>query len=212
MLLFLCMSIALSACVFPTPNVREPADWKQAISSGRQSVVFGRIQWMEHGQEKTINGITSPVVPNLLRMEDKSNRYGQVDDHGEFVWALEPGTYFIDKITYVRPLAGTHFIYPRAAFRVPDSGRTYYIGTLKVDFARFADRVGLVPDQVSVDVADQGEPAYAHALEKLKLHSADVEKSLLVQDRRLPDSVDANAESFMRAMTVLNLLFSGVAR
>lgn len=210
-LLLICVSIGLCSCVFPTQNIRDAADWKQVISSGNKSVVFGRIEWLEQGKDKKIDTIFGPVVLNLLRMEDRSNSYGQVDENGDFIWALEPGTYFINKITYVRPFGGTHFIYPRAAFRIPDRSKTFYIGSLKVDFAVLPDRIGLVPTQVNIIVVDQGEVGYAATIEKLKLDSTRLEKSLLFQDKRLPETVDPNAESFMRAVNILNLISTGMA-
>ena len=141
-------------------------------------------------------------MPDLFRMEDKSSRYGQVNERGEFSLALDPGTYLIDKITYVTPFSGTHIIHPKAAFRVPEGGRSYYVGTLRVDLGRN----GTTPEDFHVTVVDEGEAAFRSMAEALKLNVADVQKSILIQDQRLPDALTTDEQSYLRATRILLLL------
>ena len=48
---------------------------------------------------------------------------------------MKPGTYAIKEIHYRDPWAGEYYFLPQIAFRIPESGASYYIGTLMVDFA-----------------------------------------------------------------------------
>jgi len=211
-LIILCLVSAISACVAPTQNIKERGGWKQAVSSGVTSAVFGRIQWLEHGNEKKIGkGLFDFLVtPILLRMEDRSRTYGEVDENGEFVWALEPGTYVINRINYRDPWSGNYFMVPQVAFRVPDKGKIYYIGTLKADFASKRDLIGGLSGRVKVMIEDQGEGGYPAIAEKLDMMPKNIEKSLMVHEQGLPRTIDTT-EEFNTALRILNAIFLGLS-
>ena len=210
-LIILFLVTAISSCVTPTQNIKERGDLKQAVSSGNASVVFGRIQWLEHGNEKKIGkGVFDfSVTPNLFRMEDSSRTYGEVDENGEFTWALAPGTYVINKIAYRDTWSGNYFMVPQVAFRVPDKGKIYYIGTLKADFASKRDFIGGLSGQVKIVIKDQEEVDYAAVAKKLDLMPNNIDKSLMIHEQGLPRTMDTT-EEFNNALIILNAIFFGV--
>jgi len=211
-LIILFLVNAISSCVAPTQNIKERGGWKQAISSGNTSIVFGRIQWLEHGNEKKIGrGVFDfSVTPNLLRMDDRTRTYGEVDENGEFVWPLEPGIYVINKIAYRDPWSGNYFIVPQVAFRVPDKGKIYYIGTLKADFASKRDFIGGLSGHVKVMIEDQDKGDYAAVAKKLDIMPKHIEKSLMVHEQGLPRTIDTTVE-FNAALRILNAIFFGLS-
>jgi hypothetical protein len=211
-LVILFLAGAVGACVAPTQNLKERGNCDQALSSGNKSIVFGRVQWLEHGEEKKIGkGLFDfSISPNLLRMEDKSKTYGEVDENGTFVWSLEPGIYVINRINYRDPWSGNYFMVPKVAFRVPDKGKIYYIGTLRADFAYKRDLIGGLSGQVKVTIEDQGQRDNAAIAETLGIMPKDVEKSLMVHDERLPRTIDTT-EEFNMAVQTLNAILFGLS-
>lgn len=213
-LIILSLVGTISACgIAPTKNIKERSDWVQAIATGNKSVVFGRMQWLEHGEEKQIGkGLFEfSVSPILLRMEDRSKTIGEVDENGEFVWTLDPGTYVINRINYRDPWSGNYFIVPQVALRVPDKGKIYYIGTLKSDFASKRDLIGGLSGQVKVVIEDQGEGGYAAFAKKSEVIPTNIEKSLMVHEQNLPRTIDTTTE-FNMALRILNAIFFGLSQ
>ena len=136
-LIFLFLVGAAGGCATTAENIRATGDWEQARTTESASVVFGRIQWLENGEEKKIGSgmFEFHVRPGLLHLTDKTRHFGDVDENGEFAWVLEPGMYAIFRINYRDPWSGNYFFVPKAGFQVPEKGKVYYVGKLKVDFA-----------------------------------------------------------------------------
>lgn len=203
---------ALSACVSPTQNITEPRAWEQALSSGKQSVVIGRIEWLEHGKARRIGkGLTQfSVTPMLLRMEDKSRTKGELDENGAFIWALQPGTYVIYRINYRDPWSGNYFMVPKVAFRVPETGKIYYVGTLRADFASKRDIIGGLSGLVKVSVEDRSQRGGTALAEGLGMPPKEVQTSLMVHDAKLPRTIDTTAE-FNLAVQILNAIGFGLS-
>ncbi|RMH39663.1 MAG: hypothetical protein D6694_10945 [Gammaproteobacteria bacterium] len=204
---------ALISCVAPAQDIKGPSDLDQVLSSGKKSAVFGRIQWLENGKEKRIEkGLFNfSVSPNLLRMDDRSKIHGEVDENGYFVWSLEPGIYVIYRINYHDPWSGNYFIVPKVAFSVPEKGRIYYIGTLKMDFAPKRDLIGGLSGRVKVRIEDQGQKDNAAIVQKIGAVTHDIEKSLMVHKASLPTTIDTTDE-FNLAMRILNAILFGVSQ
>lgn len=211
-LTILCLACAIAACVTPTPNVKNPEDWKQALSSGNASVVFGRIQWLEHGTERKIGkGLFDfSIAPILLRLEDRSKISGEVDEDGFFAWPLQPGIYVINRINYRDPWSGNYFITPKVAFRVPDRGKLYYVGTLKVDFESKRDLIGGLSGRVNITIKDQDQHNYSSVANHFGMSQMKTEKSVMIHDERLPGTIDTTAE-FNMALQIINSILFGVS-
>lgn len=202
----------LSACVTTTPNLTAHGNPKEALSSGDTSVVFGRIQWMEHGKEKPIGkGLFAfSVTPNLLRIDDKSRLRGEVDTNGEFMWTLKPGIYVINKIDYRDPWSGNYFTVPQVAFRVPQNGHVYYLGTLRAEFASKRDFIGGLSGRVKIQILDNAPTGYGATARKLGISPKKIEKSLMVHVSGLPRTIDTTKE-FNLTVQVLNAVFFGLS-
>lgn len=213
LLIIFCLANVISACVVPMPtqNINEHNKWEQELSSGNKSLVFGRIQWIEHGKETKIGkGLFAfSISPTIFRMEDKSKTRGSVDENGAFVWALEPGLYVINTIDYHYFWSehGDHSIVPKVAFRVPVKGKIYYIGTLRVDFASKHNVFsGDLYGQMKVTIEDQGQRDNPAIAENQGLMPKDVEKSLMVHDVDLPYAIDTT-EQLNKTQRILNYIF-----
>ena len=206
------MLLSSTACVTSTPNLKGQTSPTAALASSDKSIVFGRIQWLEHGKEKEIGkGLFAfSVTPHLLRLEDKAKLKSDVDAHGEFVWTLTPGIYVVSKIAYRDPWSGNYFMVPQVAFRVPEKGKVYYIGTLKVDFASERDLIGGLSGQVSVQILDDAAKSYDTAAEDLRIRPALIEKSLMVHASGLPKTIDTT-EEFNLTAHILNAIFFGLS-
>jgi len=207
-----CLAIVVTACGTQTQDIKAHRDWKQALSSGTTSVVFGRIQWLEHGEPRQIGtGLFDfSVSPNLLRIEDKWKTHAEADRNGTFVWALEPGIYVINRINYRDPWSGNYFMVPKVAFRVPDKGQIYYVGTLSADFASKRDLIGGLSGQVTVAIKDQLQEDEQAISKPLGALPKNVQKSLMVHDEDLPGTLDTTKE-FNMAVRVLNAIFFGLS-
>lgn len=211
----LCFVGAVGGCAVPKPaeNIQDVGSLKNEMHSGSKSVVIGRIQWLEHGKEKKIGkGLFDfSVSPLLLRMEDRSRILGKVDEDGRFVWTLAPGIYVINRINYRDTWSGNYFMVPQVAFRVPEKGKAYYIGTLKADFASKRDFIGGLSGRVSVTIEDQSQRDDGIMAQDLGIASKDMEKSLMVHSKKIPRTIDTTPE-FNMAMQILNTILFGMSQ
>ena len=199
-------SVFLSGCL-AVENIETPAEVVAASSSADSSIVYGRVKWVENGNEiglehKDMFGQRlQRVVPRLKRAEDNSTVTVELDNAGHFVWSLQKGTYIIDKLQVNIPGYGSGYFVPKVAFKVPDNGKSYYIGTLRADAVVDADFWGT--DGVakfSIEDSKRSEDAYAQR--KLGNNFSAAQKSLMVQNENLPDSFDTTTE-FNIIMTIL---------
>jgi outer membrane lipoprotein-sorting protein len=199
----------ITACVGRTPSIKESSTGKQAVLSDNQAIVFGKFKWSVRGDELEIGRgpFDFYFYPSLLRMEDRTETNAEVDGNGNFVWALEPGVYVINKITYRDPWTGNYFMAPQVAFQIPDKGKVYYIGTLKIDFESKRDFLKGLSGKVTVTIEDQGIEAYTIATETLDMLPENIEKSLMVREKELPKTIDTT-EDFNTAISILSGIFS----
>ena len=153
-------------------NIEELA---QARVLEEYSIVFGRIKWIEAGKEKKV-----VAIPHLLKLEDEAKITCQVSKEGDFVWSLEKGTYIMNVIEY-RAWTGTKLFNPKVVFYVPESGKVYYIGTLRAEF---------VPKgEIRFSILNEVERDWAEFQNKFSITSTEFEKNLMVRDPRLPDTI-----------------------
>jgi hypothetical protein len=203
--------IAAGGCATTAPNI-ESSEALAGVSAN-QSIVTGRIEWLEDGQKKKIGSsvFTMSLAPNLVRLEDNSRRIAEVNEGGRFVWSLEPGTYLVNKIAYRDPWSGNYFVVPRVAFAVPESGNTYYIGVLESRFAPERDLIGGLSGTVAIRILDEREADVPYLQNSLGITADEVETSLMVHDSRLPQTVDTTPE-FNLAVSLINALLYGASQ
>lgn len=186
----------------------ETAETAEALSSAQQnsnqSIAFGRLRWIENGAERQIDQSMFgwSIAPRLKRLEDRKIMNAQIDAGGHFIWSLPPGTYMIDRINYRDPMTGNYFLAPKFAFKVPATGRSYYAGTMRVDAVSSRDFLGTLDADVRYSVEDNLSQETAYLRRKLGSNLGTVEKSLMVHDARLPQSIDTTSEAQI-ALTIL---------
>lgn len=178
-----------------------------------RSLVFGQIEWFENGERKKLKkGLFSMyVLPHLIKMEDKTRLMGEIDDGGHFVWSLEKGTYMIHKMMYRDPWSGNYFVVPKVAFNVPENNETYYIGTLLCEYEPERDLIGGLSGIVKFRIKDDLDDDYSDFKKRFKKSNLDTQKSLMIHDQRLPESIETTAE-FNIAVSIINALFFGLSQ
>lgn len=185
----------LSGCT-EVQSIETTEELQNAAMSDETSIVFGRVKWIENGEELDLKGSNffgKPVVPRLRRVEDNSIVTVELDNAGHFAWSLSKGTYIIDKIQRSSPKFGSAFLIPKVAFRVPENGRNYYIGTLQANAVAESSFWG-VEGNAKFSIADEMRSEYAYLRQKLGSSVSDIQRSLMVQDENLPDTFDTTAE------------------
>jgi len=197
--------LGLVGCTTPTKSINSASEL--AIAEPNKSIVFGKLHWLENGKEiKLGTGLTDIfIAPHFMNMEDKSRISGQLNEDGKFVWKLKAGTYFIFEVAYVDPWSGPHSFKTKAAFKVPENGKIYYLGTLRSEFKPKRDLIGGLSGTVFYAINDEGESDIAAFQEKFNLHSKEIAKSLIVYEPRLPESVETAME-FDRALRLMNII------
>lgn len=209
--LYLWLAIVLSGCTH-AKNIKDTEELKQISAIGNSSVVFGRIQWIEAGDEKRIGkGIfRMSLTPHLVRLEDKTRTVTEVGENGFFVWTLPSGTFLMNKIAYRDPWSGNYLFVPKVAFTVPENGKTYYLGTLKAEFSPKRDVIGGLSGSVRFSTFDSGETEIAAFQEHFAVKHEKIVKSLMVHDSRLPQTFETTAE-FDLALKIINAVLYGLS-
>lgn len=205
------ISIALVGCGTPTKNIESRSELEQL--KGNQSIVFGRIQWLENGEEKKIGKglMDMKLVPHFVRMEDNSRIIGDVNEKGYFTWSLSSGKYYIHKMLYRDPWTGNYFVVPKVVFNIPDDGKNYYLGTLKCEYSPKRDFLGGLSGEVLFTIHDESDQAYSDAHSKFGITSEEIENSFMVHNLRLPRSIETTDE-YNLAVSIINAILFGVSQ
>jgi hypothetical protein len=184
--LLILLAATITACMKGIKDVSDPDDWQRGLSSGETSIVFGRIEWLELGEKKPIVKYPTPtgffLEPILRRIVDRETKIGEVGQNGHFAWNLAPGTYVIEEIRCSPPWSSACSLIPNPllGFSVNETGKLYYIGTLRADIGSERDFLGRLPDGVAhISVHDYLERDLAAIADKSGTGQLDVEKSLM---------------------------------
>ena len=192
------LMIFLSGCS-TVQNIETAAEAQAAAGSADRSIVYGRVRWIENGQEPNLESENflgeriQRVTPRLKRAEDNSTVIVELDNAGHFVWSLQAGTYIIDMLSVTVPGYEAGFFVPKVAFQVPENGSSYYIGTLRADAVVDADFWG-TDGSAKFSVVDEMRSENAYARKKLGSSFSTGRKSLMVQNDKLPESFDTTEE------------------
>jgi hypothetical protein len=207
----LLLACALTSCISTAKNLtHDKATTQTALSEGK-SVVFGRIHWLENGKEKKIGRgmFDFYIKPSLLRLEDKSRTLCDVGENGEFVWALSPGTYVINRMEYRDTWSGNYFFLPQIAFRISEPQKTYYIGTLEAEVETKRDFIGGLSMKANFFIVDQSDQAYHDNAAQNGVDQDSIVKALMVHEKGLPRTFDTTAE-YNIGLQLLNAIFMGM--
>lgn len=213
LLLIALIPLLVIGCYTKATNISSSSELQQAKTGDSDSIIFGRIKWIEKGEEKKIGkGVFSmSVTPHLMRMDDKARIFGEVSEEGSFVWSLKKGSYFIHKMAYRDPWSGNYFVVPKVAFNVPENGKVFYVGTLLAEFTPKRDFIGGLSGQVKFTIVDEENNYYPDFEKKFNINSNDINKSLMVHDQRLPRSVETT-ESYNLAISIMNAILFGLSQ
>lgn len=176
-----------------------------------KSIVYGQVIWIENGEQKKIgSGIFDFFIkPSLLRLEDKARILCDVGEYGDFSWALEPGTYVINKIQYRDTWSGNYFFVPQIGFRISEAQKVYYIGSLKADCETERDLIGGLFIKAKFTIEDHSEQATSDYSQKKSFSREEIETALMVQDNRLPRTFDTTAE-YNIGLQILNAILQAM--
>lgn len=207
-LLFLLL--AVSGCQ-TAPNIKDLGQLQQTDLQQHKSLVFGRITWVENGEEKTTGSglFTFSLSPQLVRIEDKTRIKAEIDETGHFTWALEKGIYVINRIGYRDPWSGNYVLVPKVAFKVPETGRVYCIGNLRIDHTPKRDLIGGMSGKVKFSVAGCYDSDFQTFQERFARQKSEIQVALMAHDARLPQTLDTTAE-FGLAFQILNGILFGI--
>lgn len=211
MSIYVLLVLLLSGCVTTTePNIKSASELSK-IEEKDSSIVFGKIEWIENGEKKEFEeGLMGTwVKPNLMNMEDKTRIECDISEGGEFVWSLPPGKYLIHKIHYRDSWSGSYFIVPKVAFNVPKKGKVYYIGTLKGESQTKRDLIGGLSGSTKFTIEDKYNQDSRNFKRKFGASSKKIKKSIMIHDKRLPQTLETTAE-YNTAMSLINAILMGL--
>ena len=203
-LILLLVALFLLGCVSKTPNIQDHKQYREAVSSSDSSLVLGKITWIENGKLKPIGGgvFDFYIKPGLLRLEDRSRHFADLNSEGEFAWSLKPGKYVMFRLNYRDTWSGNYFFVPQVVFKVGESGEAYYIGTLSSEFTYERDLIGGMSGQTKFLILDESAK-YIPIFEKRV--GKGIQKSLMVHDKNIPRTIDTEPE-FQILLQVINAI------
>lgn len=131
----LIFSFALSGCA-PRINVKKAPPGTTVLSSGEDALIFGRIRWIENGEERrscsSQFGFGFRVTLKVLRAEDNKTGTIEVEKDCRFFTLLPRGSYIIHGHDWSDSWGG-NWLVPRVAFQVAKGQHSYYLGTFGVN-------------------------------------------------------------------------------
>lgn len=197
-----------ASCISTVENISDNQRLIKETITKEKSLVFGNILWLENGKQTKIGSSIFEfyVKPDLVKLEDKTRVVCDVGENGDFVWALEPGTYVINKMQYRDTWSGNYFFVPQSAFRITESGKVYYVGQLEVNFEPERDLIGGLSGKATLSVNDLSANTDEKFSQRYDIPQENIEKRLMVHDRRLPTTFDTTAE-FNIGLQLLNAIF-----
>lgn len=178
-----------------------------------EAVVFGRIRWINNGEERTDyrNDYGWNIWPLYFHVEDKKHGTLSVTETGYFAWQLPAGTYILYQAKWFDAISGQRRLPLRLTFKAAETGKAYCIGTLTFDIHSKRDAFGLITIiswQYHIDgTCDQEREWFQKRYSKLNIP---IENSRLIHDNRIPDNITAlenqqNFSDFMQSIYFLLL-------
>jgi hypothetical protein len=178
-LLALCF-LALSACA---PRFSQVGPGKPIELSESEALVFGKIMFIENGEEKVPYGAwTRKPFPTVFGVESEKYYVApEVEKDGSFYWKVPRGTYIISKVEYA------YTVLPQVAFQAPPDAEAVYLGTLIIDVetkriiaARHAEKIN------AISVVNEFDKAREALLSRNPGFPGRMEERLMVHDKSIP--------------------------
>jgi hypothetical protein len=175
-------------------------------------VVFGRIRWINNGEERSNyrNNYGWNIWPLYFRVEDKVDGVLGVSDTGYFAWQIPRGTYILYHARWFDDISGQRRLPLRLTFRGLEAAKAYCIGTLTFDINSSRDAIGMTKISSWQYRIDEGCKQERDWFEK-RYHqlAIPVENTFLLHNAEIPDNIAEleNKQRFSEIMQSLYFLF-----
>lgn len=159
-----------------------------AESLGSDVLVFGRLRWIDNGQERTDYRSGWGWNVWLRYFRDDGNNYGLfvVEKDGQFAWRIPRGSYTYYQAGWREVSDGLHYLVPKVKFDTHSNSNAICLGTLLIDITTKRDVIrGHWLKSVGIQVDDDCD----QLSERFKTHYTDrnliLGKSLMRFDEKL---------------------------
>jgi hypothetical protein len=208
----LSLAIFLTSCegIFAPVRRIETAPLETTVASlGDSALVYGRIRWIENGEERTEykHSYGWNIWPQFLRVDDMTKGALSVEVDGSFTWKMPRGAYLFHQIYWLDSWDGQHRLTPKVAFQIPVGANAYCLGTLVISIQGKRDFIGgLWLKGVKVKIEDDCEDREIQFRSLYRDRDLKLENSLMVFDPRMPKRPERLEEmdqfrDFIRAIT-----------
>lgn len=157
---------------------------KTVAQSERESLVFGRIIFVENNMEKVPYSdslVQRPAVTIIIEKGSQETAALSTEKDGSFYWIVPMGSYIVCYISY-----NNYYVDPQISFLVPSRpGMAFYLGTLRINadmiipYTEEVERVEILLEE-EIEILDEFDLA-KHALinRNPDLISDKIEKNLM---------------------------------
>lgn len=111
---------------------------------GSDVLVFGRLRWIDNGQERADyrSGWGWNVWLRFFRDNPMQNGLFVVEKDGQFTWRIPRGSYTYYQIGWREVSDGLHYLEPKVRFETGNGINAICLGTLMVDISTKRDVLG----------------------------------------------------------------------
>jgi hypothetical protein len=171
-------------------NVKKAPPGTTVLSSGEDVLIFGRIRWIENGEERrscsSQFGFGFRVALKVLRAEDNKTGTIEVEKDCRFFTLLPRGSYIIHRLDW-SDFWGGNWLVPRVAFQVAKGQHSYYLGTLGVNVKTKRNIFGdPILKGLEIYIGDEAGEAMEAFHKRYPHQEVKVAKALMIHDPRIP--------------------------
>lgn len=127
-----------------TGRIDKAPETLTAETLGSDVLVFGRLRWIDNGQERTNYRSGWGWNVWLRYFRDDASNYGLfvVEKDGQFTWRIPRGSYTYYQVGWREVSDGLHYLVPKVKFETGGSFNAICLGTLLVDISTKRDVIG----------------------------------------------------------------------
>lgn len=199
------MVLVLSFGCSSLTEVDKPPQETSLMSVEENTLVLGRVRWIENGETKY-----NPAVKlRVLRIEDMKEDDIQVGKDGRFLTYLPEGTYIIYQINWFDLWDGPHWLRPSTAFQILEGQQNHYLGTLIMEMQTKRDVIGkLKIKEFKVLVEDEGDDEEIFIHNHYPDYEGPLNKQLMIHDSGIPRNIEREKQQTL--LDITRALFFGV--
>ena len=127
-----------------TGRVDKAPESLTADTLGSDVLVYGRLRWIDNGEERTDyrSGWGWNVWLRYFRDYPERSGLFVVEKDGQFTWRIPRGTYTVYQLEWREVSDGMHYLVPKLRFEPPASANAVCLGTLLIDIRSKRDVIG----------------------------------------------------------------------